>query len=253
MQQNQDMMEIDLKELFFILLRRWYLIAICFVVASGIAFYVSYFYLTPVYEAETSLFLGKEKDSVGALSFMDMETNSQLIADYRELIKSRMVSEQVIADMGLDMDWETFVDRVSITVLSDSRLFKIAFKSSNPQLAADVTNQLAQVIMTKAADVINVKNIQVIDTALVPTVPVEPQKSRNVMMAALLGIMAGVGIIFLMEFMDHTFKKPEDVERLLGLPVLGTVPKFAGEKREKEKKHHRKKHKKATGNTKSAA
>lgn len=251
--QQQDTMEIDLKELFFMLLRRWYLIFLCFVLASGIAFYVSFYILTPIYEAESSLFLGKEKDSIAAISLMDMQTNTQLISDYRELIKSRLVSEQVIADLNLDMDYETFVKRVGITVLSDSRLFKISFKSSNPQLARDVTNQLAKVIMSRAADIINVKNIQVIDRALLPIHPVEPQKARNVMMAALLGLMVGVGIVFLMEFMDHTFKKPEDVERILDLPVLGTVPKFNGEKREKDKKTNSAKKKNKKNNSSPAA
>ncbi len=231
--QSDDLAEIDIRELLYLLLRRWYLVVICFVLAAGTAFAVTQFYLKPVYRAETTLFLGKEKDKIGGISFTDLQVNSQLVIDYREILKSRMVAERIQQKLGVDVG--KFQRNVNVQTVKDSRIFKISYEDNSPKLAANVVNDLADVIMQMASDIIEVKNVKVIDTAKVPKTPVKPNKKMNVGMAGILGLLLGAALIYLLEFVDHTFKKPEDVERQLGLNVIGTVPKFEGGKRGKKK------------------
>lgn len=237
--------EIDLRELIAMILRRWYIVLLCVVLAIGAAYWVSWFYLVPVYQAETTLFLGKEKDQIGALSIADLQTNNQLIEDYKGIVQSRQVAEAAIQSLGLDMDWTSFTEKVGVSSVGESRLFKITFDSTNPQLAADVTNELAKVIMTKAAEIIEVNNVKLIDSALVPLEPISPQKLRNLAIAGVLGLMIAFGIIFLIEFMDHTIKKPEDIERHLGLHVMGVIPRFQGENRKQTERKFRNRNRKS--------
>lgn len=234
---DDDVIEIDLRELFFALVRKWWFIFLCFVITVGTTYAVTFYYIIPVYEAETTLFLGKEKDSIGGITFSDLQIGNQLIVDYREIIKSNLVSEEVIEKLSLEMDIKTFKERVEVTTIKDSRIFKISFQSTDPYLAADVANALAQVIMEKAAEIIDVKNVSIIDVAQVPLEPIKPDKVKNMAIAAAAGLLAGVLIVILLEFIDNTFKKPEDIEKKLGAKVIGSIPQFEGYKKNRKQKH----------------
>jgi capsular polysaccharide biosynthesis protein len=119
--QKNDFVEIDLREMLYLLLKRWYIIVMCFVLAAVTAFAVTQFYLKPIYRAETSLFLGQEKDKVN-LSLSDLQVGSQLIIDYREILKSRLVAERIQQKLGVDV--KRFQSNVDVQTLKDSRLFK---------------------------------------------------------------------------------------------------------------------------------
>lgn len=97
---KNDYIEIDIREILIVLLKRWYLIAICFILATGSSFAITKFYLKPVYKAQTTLFLGKESDKVASLSIADIQVNNQLVADYRELLKSNLVADSIERSWG---------------------------------------------------------------------------------------------------------------------------------------------------------
>jgi len=233
--------EIDIREILHILLMRWWIIVICFLVAAISSAVVSFYFLTPVYQAQTSLFLGKESEKLAGIDIGDLQLSNQLINDYREIIKSRLVSAEVLESLNIDMAIEEFQRRVNVTTIKDSRLFKISFESTDPELATRVANQLGEEIKKKAKEIIDVKNVQVIDVAEVPNHPIKPNKKMNVAVASVLGIMLGVFIIFVLEFLDHTIKRPQDIEKYLGINTIGEIPKFEGERR--NIKHARRKSK----------
>lgn len=232
---NNDVMEIDLRDLLAMLLRRWWLIVLCALLAGGTAYGYTRYFMTPVYVASNMLFLGKEDTRI-PMDLITVEVNNQLIVDYRELLRTKMVSREVIAQLDLDVPESIIRRGVGVNVISNSRMFSISFTSPDPQFATEVVNKLAEVLVVKAKEIIQVNNVVVIDRAEVPTSPVGPDARRNTMLAALVGLMAAVGIIFLLEFLDRTFKKPEDMERRLGVAVLGEVPEFEGEPRVSKRK-----------------
>ena len=67
-------------------------------------------------------------------------------------------------------------------------------------------------------------NIQVVDAAMVPAIPFSPNLRKNLTLALILSLMAGLGLAFLLSYLDNTIKTPEDVEELVGLPSLGLIP-----------------------------
>jgi succinoglycan biosynthesis transport protein ExoP len=250
---QEESYEIDLKDLIFLVLRKWYIVAIGVILAATVAGLVSMFYITPVYQAKTSLFLGKEKDSLGSLDLGMLQVNNQLVVDYQELIRSRLITEDVINMFQLDMTLDDFEKRVDVLTVKDSRVFTIQFRSSDPQLASDVVNRLATVLIDKASTIIDVKNIQVIDTAIPPKEPISPSVPKNTLIAAMLGLMASLGLIVLLEMLDNTYKKAEDVEKKLSLHLLGIIPKFEGSIRTEKhiRKHARKNGNKAPNDVKT--
>lgn len=97
---KNDFVSIDIRELLYLLLKKWYLIVLCFVLSTTSAFLITQYYLRPVYTAETTLFLGKERQKVD-FSFADIQVNNQLVADYRELLMSRTVAEEIEKKLGV--------------------------------------------------------------------------------------------------------------------------------------------------------
>jgi len=223
--------EIDLKELIHVIVRKWWIIVILVLVSGIGAYLVTSFYIEPIYESSTSLFIGKEQNEIAGISIADLQVGNKLIVDYREIAQTRMIAEAVIDNLNLNMDLTTFRQNISINNVKDSRLFTIKFQHTNPQLAADIANDVAQELIIKVSEIIDIENIQVIDKALVPINPVKPNKMLNTAIACVLGAMVSLFIIMLIEFLDNTIKTEADIERHLGLPVVGVIPKFKGEDR----------------------
>lgn len=239
MSQNNKYIEVDIRELFTLLLKKSWIILICIIVFSSVVGFYSYTRLTDYYKANATVYLGKE-GLTGSIDLGMISLNNQLMSDYINLIRSRLVAEEVIKRMEIDIPAEVIQAGISAYTPTDlkvsTRMFVVSFQSTNPQFAADVVNYTCEVLLEKAESIFGVKNAQIIDRALVPSYPVGPNRMKNVLIGAAVGAALGVLIIFIMEFINYTFKRPEDIERILGLNVLGIIPSFRGEKKNNQKK-----------------
>jgi len=219
--------EISLQEIFFILRRRMRLIigiTVFCIVVTGI---ISIFMLKPEYEAFTTLMVGKPRDYQGTsseLNYDDLLLNQKLAPTYRELVKMRIVTDEVTRNLGLDIGHKSFVNKVNVNLVRDTEIIQVEVRDSNPNMAAEIANETAKVFMKHVQDIMKVENIQVIDEAQTPRNPVRPRTKVNIAIAGVLGIMVGVFIVLLLEYLDNTIKTPDDVERHLGLPIIGTIP-----------------------------
>ena len=192
--------EIDIREIFHLLRVGWRMIVIFFVIAVACAALVSFYLLEPIYKAESTLFVGKEAGSqIAGIDLGQFSLEQKLVADYREIIQSRLVAQQVLDELALEMDIDVFQKKISVTTVSDSRLFRIGFESPNPKLARDVTNKISDVIIVKAQEIMEVKNVQIIDRAELPDTPIKPNKTLNLAIAGVLGLMVGIFVLLLME------------------------------------------------------
>ena len=221
------MEEISLKELYFIL-RKWiWLITALLIVSMLISGLVSFFVLDKEYEAFTTLMVGKPKDYLAEnkIEYNDLMLNQKLVSTYGELIKTRVVADKVIGNMNLPITYDQFRSKVNVSLVKDTEIIKIQVNDNNPTLATEIANETAAVFMATVQEIMKVENVQVIDKAQVPTNQVSPRPMLNIAIAGVLGLMLGIFIAFLIEFLDNSIKTPEDVEKYLGVPVLGTIPK----------------------------
>jgi capsular polysaccharide biosynthesis protein len=122
------------------------------------------------------------------------------------------------------MSFKIFTEKVNVNLVKDTEIIKIQVMDTDPKLAAEIANETAEVFMDSVKTIMKVENVQVIDKAQPPENPVKPRPKLNMAIAGVLGIMAGVFLAFLLEYMDNTLKTPEDIEKHLGLPVLGAIP-----------------------------
>lgn len=228
---NEEYQEIDLLELFRALLKKWWLILAFMVVFGGMAFYFTATYGTPIYRAQAEIFIGEESGSLTDISLSDLTMDSQLLADYEELIKTRMITEEVIDKLSLVATRGTLVENLSITIIGESRFMFITFTDPIPERAQLIVNTLADVLADKAEKIMGVKRVQVIDYAITPKTPIGPSVKRNTALAALVGAVIAAGIVFITMMASNTIANEQEIEKMLGVPVLGSIPKFKGAER----------------------
>jgi capsular polysaccharide biosynthesis protein len=210
---------------------RWWVIALFTLIAVGVSTYVTSEMIEPVYESKSTLFIGNESDSIAGISFSDLQVDDQLVVDYQELIKTRLVTETVIRDLDLPTTVANFVEHLSVSGIKDSRFIHIVFQDTDPILAAQIANELSESLVANAERIVGVENVVVVDEAIPPAKPISPNLPMNVSIAAVLGAMLGMFLIMVLHMLDNTFKREDEIEKQLGIMVLGVVPKFDGERR----------------------
>lgn len=220
------MEEIELREYFLILWKRVWIIALITILSVATSGIVSFFVLEPEYETYTTLMVGRPKDYIGEkMDANDIRLNQMLVNTYGELAKSRKISDEVIKNLGLDITPGALSGKTNVSLVRNTEIIQISVTDYSPKMAADIANETALVFMKHVSDIMKIENIQVIDEARVPTSPIKPRPKLNMAISAVLGLMISVFIIFLLEYLDNTIKTPSDVERHLGLPILGMIPK----------------------------
>lgn len=228
---NEEYKEMDLLELIKEIFSNWWLILMLTILSAGISYYITSEKIEPIYEASATLFIGKESSSLSDISINDLQVGNQLISDYSELINTNQVTEKVIQELGLVASPEDLIENMGVETIKESRFMHITFQDLDPKVATQIANKLSEILTEKAVQIVGVKNIQIVDYAKVPTEPVSPSILMNVGIAGILGFMIAIFVIFLKMMFINYIQKEEDVEREIGLPVLGMIPKFKGEER----------------------
>ena len=219
---------IDLREYFFILKKKIWLIIASALVCGLISGLVSFFVLSPVYEANTSLIVNKEvgNETTEMTTTDDLNYVQKLALTYGEIIKSRTVITSTIEKLGLDMTYSELASAVSVTNVSDTQIIKISVQNENPLIATKICNAIPEIFSTEVQRIVKASGVEVIDKAIMPENPIKPNKKMNVLIAMVLGVMVSVFIIFLIEALNTKIKEPRDIEEKLGIPVFGVVPKY---------------------------
>ena len=221
--------EISIQEIFYILKKRSILILSLTAITMIIVGIISYFVITPTYEATSQILvnqLGKESNLYDS---NEVETNVQLIKTYKIMIKSSTVLEKVKDELNSDYSVDELDKKISVTSEEDSQIMTITVDDESINSAVKIANKTAEVFQKEIADIMNVNNVTIITEAKVKghETPVKPNRVMNLAIAMVVGLMSGVGLAFLLAFLDHTLKTEEDIETRLNLPVIGVISKLS--------------------------
>ena len=226
---------ISLKELLETLKKRLLLIVSITVIAAIISGVVSYFFLTPIYQASTQILVNqKETKDQSLYNSNQVQTNLQLINTYNVIITSPAILNDVIKELDLKMTAAQLKEKITVGSEKDSQVVNLSVQDPNAEKAAKIANKTAAMFKKKIATIMNVNNVSILAPAVVaenPT-PIKPQPLLNVAIALVVGLMAGVGIAFLLEYFNNTIKNEQDVEKILGLPILGIIATIDDQKME---------------------
>ncbi|MGP4106005.1 YveK family protein [Virgibacillus sp. L01] len=217
---------ISLKEIMEVIKKRMLLIVSLVVGAALISAIVTFFMLTPNYEASTQFIVNQEQqDPAAQYNVNDIRTNLELINTYNVIIKSPAILEDVVSDLDLSISSGQLQQKITVSSAENSQVVTVVATDPDPNLAADLANTTVNVFREKIPSIMNVDNVSVLSPAEVgpnPS-PVSPKPLLNIGIAILLGAMVGVGIAFLLEYLDNTIKSEIDIDNKLGVPVLGVI------------------------------
>jgi capsular polysaccharide biosynthesis protein len=221
--------KISLKKLLETFKRRLWLIVLLTVGAGLISGLVSYFYLTPVYEASTQILVNQKNDNQNLYNQNQLQTDVQLINTYNVIIKSPAILDEVVKELNLKVTTDQLNQKIKVASQTDSQVINLSVQDTNPGQAAQIANTIAGVFQTKVPKIMNVDNVSILAKAdvLPHQAPVKPNKKVNIAIGVVVGLMAGLGISLLLEYLDHTVKTDQEIEQLLGLPVLGVIGMIA--------------------------
>lgn len=212
---------ISLGELFSILKRSKWLIASLAIIAALIAFLVSSFVISPTYEASTQVLVAP-KQSEQSIDLGQVQSSINLVNTYRVIIQSPAILEQVQENVVGAPD--TIANLITVNSEQNSQVINIKVQHTNPVLATDIANEISDVFSKEVPELMSVDNVKVLSNASVPMFPVKPNILLNTAIATVLGLMIGVAIAFLKVVLDRRIKTEQDVENILELPVLGSIP-----------------------------
>lgn len=216
---------IDLREYFAIIKKRFWIIALLAIISAVISGVISFFMLNPVYEAKSTLIVNADKQAETQIVTGDQITVTQKLAvTYGEIIKSRIVLDDVIKNLKLENTYESLSEQITVSPVKDTQIISISVQDTNPQKARDIANEIPKVFEKEAKRITKANDVQVIDKAILPKNPIKPNKVMNVLIAFVLGTMIGLFVVFLIEYLDNKMKTPQDIEKHLGLSVIGVIP-----------------------------
>ena len=217
----------ELQEYLNILKKRWSLLIVITLVATLISGVVSYFVIKPAYKSDISVIIQKQ-DTVDtkapAMNYNDILMYQKMVKTYSELVKSRTVAEHAVNALAIDMKPDTLRGMIAVAPKGDTEFLTITVQSKDARQAMELANQLAKSLKEVSVNIKKSDNVQILDPAMLPVGPYSPRPMLNMAIAFFLGLMVSVGLIFLLEYMDNTVKSPEDIEKLLGISVIGAIP-----------------------------
>lgn len=217
---------INLQQLLKTLRKRWLLILLFVVLASTIAGIISFYVLTPIYEAETQILVNqKNTDAQPYQVAQNVDTDLQLINTYNDIIKSPAILSKVIKKLDLNSTSESLADQVTIASANNSQVVNLTVRDTEALKAVEIANTVAEVFKEDIKHLMNVDNINILSEAKMSKdpKPIKPNKLLNIAIAVVIGLMIGVALAFLLETLDTTIKSEQDIEEIVGLPIIGLI------------------------------
>jgi polysaccharide export protein, MPA1 family len=225
MMKEQNTMEIDVFQLLNTLWKRKLIIALVAIVTGALAFAYSSFIVKPEYTSTTRIYVvNRNQGDKPGLTNQDLQAGSYLVKDYREIILSQDVLEKVVTDLQLDMPTKNLASKIQVTVPVDTRIVSISVKDKQPEEASRIANSLREIAAQKIISVTRVSDVTTLEEARPATSPSSPNIRRNTLIGFLGGLGVVVVVVLLVELLDVRVKRPEDIEDVMQIPLLGVIP-----------------------------
>ena len=223
-QDNTKSVEIDVLALLQKLWTKKVFILFTAFYVAVFSFLGTYFFIQPTYTSTTRIYVVNQATDNNNLSAQDLQAGAFLVKDYKEIITSNDVLSEVIKDEKLNMTEAELAKMISVDIPTDTRLISISVKAKTGQDAQVLANKVREVASKKIKTVTKVEDVTTLEEAKLPSSPSSPNIKRNVLLGAILGGFVAIVAVLVREVLDDRIRRPEDVEDVLEMTLLGIVP-----------------------------
>lgn len=221
---QEDELEIDLKELFGNLLEHWIFIVVTTLIAAAAGLLVTKLLLTPQYEANVNMIVNSRQDSTGSLTNDNITSSKNLVPTYAVVLKSNIILDQVIEELQLEVTYKELSNRIAVEAVESTQVMNVAVQYPDPVMAYQIVEKLVEIAPEVLVEVVEAGSCKVVSKVTVGDNPVSPSTKKNVILAALLGMVLSMGIVVLKSLLQNYIADDEDVAKYLELPVLAVIP-----------------------------
>lgn len=206
--ENKQAKEINLKTFFELIKKRFWIIALVTIIASLVGYFYSSLNDSPLYQTSRRIIVNSDSDYMKTLMVM---------------IKDPIIMEKVKEDLKLSKSAEGIAGQIEVSQIDESKVIQISVIGSDPKKAVAIANMTAVVFKSEIAKILEFRDVQLLSEAEENYYPINGDQNRVVIIAFIFGLITGIGLVFLIESLDGTVNKTEEVEEILGVPVLGIV------------------------------
>ena len=217
-----DYMEIDLVELFYAIISRWAVILLATVGLATLAYCYGRFMVTPVYSSNSALYVLSKSTSITSMA--DIQVGANLTNDYMVVIKGRPVLEQVIENLGLDMNYDRLKNKVSVKNETNTRILTISVSDPDIKMAKVIADEIANVSSSFISEKMDQDPPTILQYGYTDTKRVNRSPNSYAMIGAFFGFVLSAGIVVLLYRLNDKIMTPEDLEKRTGLNTLATLP-----------------------------
>lgn len=241
---NDKEIEIDLRQIFAVIMSKLPIIIVVAILGGMIAFAYTKFLVKPVYQSTTQIHIMNNDESNKVTTISDLQAGSYLTKDYKVIVTSAPVMEKVIADLNLAVSVKALRGMISVDVITDTRILTISVNNTDPWMAKKIADDVREVSKEYITEIMDIKSINTVEEGDLPISPISPSILKNTILGILIGLVLVVAIVIINFLVDDTIKTPEDIEKYLELSVLASIPKIEdnhSSRRKKSKKNTKKK------------
>lgn len=208
--------------------KRWQLIVSITLAVTIIATVANFFLIKPKYQATTDIFIGKnvtdKKDEAASYNNSEIQMYQKMLKTYASLINTTDLISNAFEAAGItDISANQAKSALVVEPQTDTQIIVIKYTNTNKQLAKDVVEAITKEFIKVSPNYYDT-SVNVIESVKLPTDPVSPNKKTNILIAFIFGFILGVGASLILYMLDSTFKDKEDLEEIIGLPVIGVIP-----------------------------
>jgi capsular polysaccharide biosynthesis protein len=220
--ESKRVKEINLKDHFVVIKKRLWILLIITLITTSIGVMKNTFLTMPLYQSSTRMIIGAD---------------TELMKTLQVLIRDSTVLQKVTNDLGLNRSPEGLAQQISVGSVDGSQVVSINVVDIDPVMAANIANSTAEIFKSEAANIMNFNNIKLLTEAKINQYPINSDQNSTIIIAFLMGVIVGIGMIYFLDSLDDSIKSGDDIENFLGLPVLGSVSKM--NKRNMKKKNNK--------------
>ncbi|MFA9396915.1 MAG: YveK family protein [Clostridiaceae bacterium] len=220
----EEEMELDLREIFGIIRKRIGLILIITTISVFVAGLISMFVLSPVYEAKAEIIVSNKTGE--DITSSDVSMYQNLMQTYKAIAATNKVAEIAADDLDTGITAKELLQNTTITAQTGTMILDISVQSNSAVEAYKGAQAMSNAFIKRATYLMTAGDVTIMDDAKFPENPIKPNTKMNLAIAFVLGLLVSIGIAFLIEYLDNTIKTENDIEKYLGVSIIGNIPKY---------------------------